>query len=275
MTPALRQITLSEYSGEIRAFNATRPDMLGIAGYNREMVGILDRLFPLQGKRLLDLGASPHGYALERALEIGAAEYVGINLNIAKPLEVQHKNGAGKLLRMDAEALEFAPDSFDAVLTISTFEHFFDGPQVLREVHRVLRPEGRALASFEPIWSSSIGHHLHHIEAIGRLLPPWSHLLLDESGMRRFLATRWNPRLPMSVDEIAYWIYHGNEINRVDICRHEEILRGSPLQVEWIAPLRDEDKGDLLPVARYLSALLPYSTDQLMTRGFSALFSKR
>ena len=236
---------LSDYSAGIRAFNKARPNMVDIGAYNRDMVGVLDGLYPLKRRRILDLGASPHGYALERALELGVAEYVGVNLNISETVTVQHKNSLGHLVKMNAENLDLEPGGFDAILTISTFEHFLDGAQVLREMHRVLKRGGRALATFEPIWTSAQGHHLHHIPPIGELLPPWLHLLFTEEEMRAWLTKRWRPDLPMTVDETVHWIFQGHDINRVDVVRMEQMFRECPLSIEWMEPLPVPADGDL------------------------------
>ncbi|MCD6399309.1 class I SAM-dependent methyltransferase [candidate division WOR-3 bacterium] len=43
---------------------------------------------------------------------------------------------------MNAEVLEFNPNSFDAVIMIEVLEHIVDYVRALREVYRVLRPNG-------------------------------------------------------------------------------------------------------------------------------------
>jgi len=53
---------------------------------------------------------------------------------------------------MDAQALEFADSSFDAVCCMFTFMFIPDRALAFREIHRVLRPGGRALvATWAPI----------------------------------------------------------------------------------------------------------------------------
>jgi len=56
------------------------------------MVEILNQLHPVASKALLDVGASPHGYALEHALQLGVSNYVGIGLGVAEVIEVRHQN---------------------------------------------------------------------------------------------------------------------------------------------------------------------------------------
>src|SRR5207244_1284884 len=42
----------------------------------------------------------------------------------------------------DGTDLPFADSSFDGVMLISAFHHFADPPALLREIRRVIRPEG-------------------------------------------------------------------------------------------------------------------------------------
>ena len=51
----------------------------------------------------------------------------------------------------DAETLPFADNTFDAVWTITVLEHVPDPEQALREIRRVLRPNG--LLFLKPAWN--------------------------------------------------------------------------------------------------------------------------
>ena len=262
------------YISTINAFNKTRPDMDAVRAYNHQMVDILNQLHPVAGKALLDVGASPHGYALERALQLGVSNYVGIGLGVAETVEVRHQNYTGKLIKMNAEDLAFEPDTFDLILSLSTFEHFFNGPQVLREMYRVLKPGGKVLINFQPVWTSSYGHHLHHLPAVAELIPPWAHLLWTEETMLRACTGRWPADTTMSLREAVEWIYRSDEINRVDIATLRNMFCQSDFVIEWMTPLRDDDTNDKSVIARYLSRLSPYSEEDLMTCGLSLFLTK-
>ncbi len=79
---------------------------------------------------------------------------------------------------------------FDLVFSISTLEHVQDVDATLSEIARVLKPGGQALLTFEPVWSCSYGHHLHHFGDCADLLPPWAHLTHTPERMRESLAGR-------------------------------------------------------------------------------------
>jgi SAM-dependent methyltransferase len=239
------------------------------------MVDILSQLRPIAGKALLDVGASPHGYTLEHALQLGVKNYAGIGLGVPEEAEVHYHNVVGRLINMNAEELAFEDDTFDLILSLSTFEHFFNGVRVLAEMYRVLKPGGSALISFQPVWSCSYGHHLHHLPAVAAQIPPWAHLIWSDNTMRHAYLNRWPADIPLSLEEAIQWIYCSAEINRVDIITLRNMFRQSAFEIEWMTPLMDDNTNDKPAIARYLSSLLPYSEEDLMTLGLSLLLNKK
>jgi SAM-dependent methyltransferase len=265
---------LEEYVTSIEAFTSTRPDMVGVRTYNHELIGILDQLRQVTGKNLLDVGASPHGYALEEAMKRDVASYIGIGLGVPEDVEVRTGERVARLQRMDAEKLEFSNNSFDLIISLSTFEHFFDGARVLAEMFRVLKPGGSVLVSFQPAWTCSYGHHLHHYPPVANLIPPWAHLVWNETSMRAALEKKWSRDLPLSLDEAVNWVFKSSEINRVDIVSLRNMFHASAFAIEWMTPLVDEKTEEKMSASKYLSSILPYSQDDLMTLGYSILFNK-
>jgi 2-polyprenyl-3-methyl-5-hydroxy-6-metoxy-1,4-benzoquinol methylase len=273
--PVTVHANFGDYVRAIDLFVQGRPDLAPVRAYNHAMIDALDAGAPLLGRTLLDVGASPHGFSLERALAKGAAEYLGVGLGVWEPVEVRHQQAVGRLVAAYGEALPVEPESVDLVVSLSTFEHFPDGAAVLREIHRVLRPGGRLFANFQPVWTSSAGHHLHHIESVARLIPPWAHLLWTPATMRRALESRWPASAPMSVDEAVAWIYESSEINRVDVVTLRRMFETGPFAIEWMTPLPEDESDDKPRLATYLATLLPYSAEELLTRGFSIMMRKR
>lgn len=77
------------------------------------------------------------------------ADYTGVDLTDAA-VELARKRFelfglAGKFQTADAENLDFADDSFDLVYSHGVLHHTPETAQAIREVHRVLRPGGRAV----------------------------------------------------------------------------------------------------------------------------------
>ncbi|MEO5721179.1 MAG: class I SAM-dependent methyltransferase [Chthoniobacterales bacterium] len=272
---------LTELRARIEEELTAHPHLQAIRAYNCAMVGELGKACNLPGAKMLDLGASVHGYALEAALGQGVRAYEGIDLDIGRHWSVdavefaRPGGGIGRLREMNAEGLEFENDTFDCLLSISTFEHFLRPKVVLAEMHRVLRGGGVALLSFEPVWTCAYGHHLHHFGAVSELVPPWSHLFLDEARMRGVLErSAWPADAPLTVEDALRWIFHESGINRLDLRQLRNICEESAFEVSWVCPLADEAE-ERRALADYVSRLTIYDPQELLTRGLSVLLRKQ
>jgi SAM-dependent methyltransferase len=266
---------LRAYVESIDQFNASQSNsamLEEIRAYNHLIVGEFDKISPLDGTCLLDIGASPHGYAMEKCFERGVSRYVGIGLDIEATEELNVGGSQGQLRYMNAQDLEFADRTFDAVVSMSTFEHIADVPQALREIHRVLKPGGKVLLSFEPLWTCAYGHHLHHFGEISALVPPWAHLVWDREQMASFLESKWPGDAAISLHEAIQWIYDSDAINRVGIQKMREYFESCPLRIEWVVPMmHDAVDVALLDAARSMTGL---ESDALHTKGLSVLMHR-
>jgi len=99
------------------------------------------------GKRVLEIGCGlgTDGARFARA----GADYTGVDLTEAA-IDLARRNFAfqqlpGEFRTADAENLEFADGSFDVVYSHGVLHHTPDTARAIREVHRVLRPGGRAI----------------------------------------------------------------------------------------------------------------------------------
>lgn len=269
-----RRWDLVAYTAEIDRFNRAQPntDLLDqIRAYNHAMIDALHRARPLKGKRVLDIGASPHGYALERALQLGAEEYVGVGLDVHESIDVRSPSGTASLRAMNAEHLAFPDASYDLVFSASTFEHVSDVAQVLAEIRRVLKRGGSALITFEPVWTASYGHHLHHFGPVSKLMPDWAHLVWDQRAMRSALAAAWPPDAALTLEEASHWVYESDALNRVPIGQMRGYFAACGMQLEWIVSMPDtpRDPDRLREVALHAG----FSEDDLMSKGLSVLLN--
>lgn len=110
--------------------------------------------------RLLDLGCGT-GLFLQRRQAEGDA----IGSDIApEALAFCKGRGIGKLMRGDAAKIPLADASVDIVTAFDLIEHVADDHELIREVHRVLRPGGFLLATVpaHPLLWSSHDISLHH-----------------------------------------------------------------------------------------------------------------
>ena len=99
------------------------------------------------GRAVLDIACGT-GYGTRMMCEAGAAHATGVDI-AAEPLAIAMKDYAGDgatFLRGDIAAFGDA-DSFDLITCFETIEHVPDADAALRNLRRVLRPDGLLLLS--------------------------------------------------------------------------------------------------------------------------------
>jgi len=110
--------------------------------------------------RILDIGCGT-GANLEMLSQFGAAEGVDVSIDA---LEFCRQRGLQNVRQGEAEHLPYEDSSFDLVTALDVVEHLDDDVLGLKEMRRVLRPEGVALMfvpAFMFLWGvqDDISHH--------------------------------------------------------------------------------------------------------------------
>jgi SAM-dependent methyltransferase len=114
------------------------------AGRRRILASFLDRISKSLGKDnpdILDVGCGT-GANLELLGEYGPAKGVDVS---QEALAFCRARGLTDVRLGEAEKLPYPDSSFDLVTGLDVVEHLDDDLAGLREMHRVLRPDGRAL----------------------------------------------------------------------------------------------------------------------------------
>jgi SAM-dependent methyltransferase len=128
--------------------------------YRRCEIALIERwLGPLAGKRVLKLDLWNEAYNTRilhwvagQGASVAALDGSGVVAARARA----NARAAGLelgLLRADIRDLPFADASFDVAYTMGTIEHIAEYRQALRELHRVLRPGGRAIVGVPHRWN--------------------------------------------------------------------------------------------------------------------------
>lgn len=107
---------------------------------------ILDKMGEVAGKRLLDLGCGAGEnsvYFAQRGADCVAADYSPGMVEVAMQLAAKnHVKIEGKIT--NAIAIDFPDNTFDFVYAANLLHHIGDPHQAIQEMHRVLKPGGKA-----------------------------------------------------------------------------------------------------------------------------------
>lgn len=208
------------------------------------------RLFSLTGKVVLEIGGSNLPKPFIRDI-LKAKKWVSVDrvypqnrtlwplqynqasiIPIAPDVEFE---ALGDFTILDG-SIEFLPRSFaerfDAVVSIDAFEHIHKFATMLDRAYTALRPGGRLVAMYSPIWPSHFGHHLWGVtDKAGRTyyiesspIPPWGHLLMRPHEMYKYLLDHTDAE---TADEIVCQVYHGDNLNRLFVEDYEAYFQSS------------------------------------------------
>ena len=142
---------------------------------------LIDYASPNAGMNVLDLASGTGEPAIGLASRVGSEGHVtALDLSAELLLIAEqraHQRGLNNFstCRADAQSLPFPDQSFDLVTCRFGVMFFADCDKAMREVHRVLRPRGRACVLAwgpfdQPYWSNTMGIVMKH--AGGPAIPP-------------------------------------------------------------------------------------------------------
>jgi ubiquinone/menaquinone biosynthesis C-methylase UbiE len=141
--------------------------------------------YDFHNKKILEIGCGHGGISLFFSLNM-AKEVVGVDINsenlaVAEKIKksIEENLGNAKLplvyLESKAETINYPNSYFDLIIAENVFEHFNNLDEVLKECHRILKPNGQLLVTAMPSIYSKYGLHLK----LGLKLP-WANLFWNE-----------------------------------------------------------------------------------------------
>ena len=146
-----------------------------------QRVRVLDLLAPRPGEHIVDIGVGPGLLAYDLARLAGPdGRVVGLDVS-ADMLAIAHERLASQAnaecMEGDAVRLPLPDGGFDAAVSTQVYEYVADMPAALAELHRVLRPGGRALI-LDTDWRSIVWHSNDEAR-MARVLACWDDHLAD------------------------------------------------------------------------------------------------
>jgi SAM-dependent methyltransferase len=134
---------------------------------------MLDRISPLEGRRLLDVGCGSGVYTLrmaERFDEVHAIDIVDEHLELLRSRVPAHLASRIQIEHLDARHLPFEDGSFDVVSAVEVLEHIDGVGRALAEIHRVLTENGRFFISLP---NRLFPLETHSVTIAGRVIAGW------------------------------------------------------------------------------------------------------
>ncbi len=189
-----------------------------------------ERLFPITGARILEIG----GYPPERAV---ASAQCWWSIDPRNPRNDVLSTGVVRRLCGTAEALPEEISEVDAVFACNSFQHVAGLATAYHEIGRVLRPGGLVYACFGPIWTAPDGAHIEDVRVATRrydfwkqptLVPAWSHLTLGEEEFQELLCELHGPDLGLA---LARFVSRSDWVNRISIDAHLRLPIEAGLQI--------------------------------------------
>ena len=147
---AYKQTTRQQWQEAAEAWSRWGPTLEQWLGPATELM--LDRAGVGRGAQVLDLAAGAGGQTIAAARRAGpdgsvlATDISPVILDYAADAAKEAGLANVATREMDAEALEFPDDTFDAVISRVGLIYLPDRQRALREIHRVLKPGGRVSA---------------------------------------------------------------------------------------------------------------------------------
>jgi SAM-dependent methyltransferase len=166
------------------------------------------------GKVVLDFGCG-HGQEAIEVARHGAKHVVGLDIQ-EKNLMIARARQAAAGISNCTFAQHFDSKA-DVILSIDSFEHFGHPDQILKEMARLLKPDGKVVVSFGPPWYHPKGGHFP--------LFVWAHLLLTEKSLMTW-RSKYKPDGAKRFHEVA------GGLNQMSVRKFERLLADSPLKFE-------------------------------------------
>jgi len=151
---------------------------------------VRDALACQPGQRVIDVGCGPGFYAAELLEQVGAQGVV-VGIDTSAPMlaaAARRCEGRGhtEFHEAPATALPVASASFDRALSVQVLEYVADVPAALAEIHRVLRPGGRAVV-WDVDWST-LSWYSRDPDRMTRVLRAWDRHLTHPALPRTLAA---------------------------------------------------------------------------------------
>ena len=197
--------------------------------------------------RVLEVGCGTGDLAI--CMARAGARVTAIDIDAAR-IRVALDNAAKAGSRVDFQHGSFldleTDGSFDYVVSYAAFEHIEKPEAFLPAMARAIKPEGRIIAMFGPLWWSPYGPHQN-----GFTWLPWVHFIYSEPVVLSARRQMFRPTDPAT----RYEEIRGG-LNRLTLGRFETLVKESGLRFEE-KKLNPQLRNPMLAATSALAIRLP------------------
>jgi len=184
-------------------------------------IWLLSLLHPRPGQTLLDVSCG-QGILLRFARQAGLC-VIGLDLSPFAAAAASRTANPASVSVADAESLPYANASFDYVTNIGSLEHYFAPSRAVREMARVLHPQGRALILLPNTFGllGNIAHAWRTGEVFDDGQPlqrygtsgQWRRLL-ELNGLHVECTKKYERAWPRTLHDLAWYVLHPHKFAR-------------------------------------------------------------
>lgn len=200
----------------------------------------------IRDKQVMDYGCGD-GFQSIALAKAGSSKVFGLDIN---PARLEHARRMAEGIWNVSFGTRIERDDFDVVISQNAFEHFPDPANNLREMVAAVRPGGRVLITFGPLWLSPYGAHMYFFTRC-----PWVNILFSETTIYRVRS--------LYRDDGAMTFFPG--LNKMTVRKFERLVRESGAKCLW----RRYHTSANLPLVSHIPALR-----ELLIKGVSCILTK-
>ncbi len=174
---------------------------------------VLEKLGPVPDRQLLDI-ACGEGHMARLAAEQGLIA-TGIDFSPSAATLAHENIGQDRVAIADGQRLPFPSKAFDYLTNLGSLEHFVSPSQGLREMRRVIKPDGVAALLLpnsyyllDILWHVlRLGYPVSHSQTIERFATSgeWRDLI-EEQGFEVIGAHKYNMCWPRSLHDLRWYL---------------------------------------------------------------------
>jgi 2-polyprenyl-3-methyl-5-hydroxy-6-metoxy-1,4-benzoquinol methylase len=229
---------------------------------------LIDKYFPTEG-RVCDVGGGPGRYSIElirRGFAVTLIDLSDEEIQLARAQLDKLGLSAEQLVVGDAQDMSiFAPGSFDAALLLGPMYHLVDPEKrsnVLRELTRILKPEGIAIVAYLNSWGlikTGIVDFPNQYRDISALRSMLGERTFAGKSLKNFPECYW------STPEVALSEVENAGLDVIGYAGAESFANGMGVLLERLAADDPQAYANVVEVAAETSELTQYrdSTDHL------------